>query len=186
MKKNIKKFILAGTVYSTLLVSAITVKADIFAGGFATGVLTVAPGTSSSTSITQTALAQWNNVSSKVKLTYTTTSSTAKIVTHFQNTNAPTAGLLGQMVPYKTWTSSSGTLAGVSDVWVKALVYQYKSSYLDTTVKQTATATHEIGHALSIAHPTTTDNTAIMRQGIKTSYTLGNYDKTNLISKWGN
>lgn len=188
MKKS-SKIILAGTLYFTLLFSAVTVKAEHFSGGFASGKLTVGAGGSSSVSITKTALSQWNNVSSKVSLTYTTATDTygssANIVTYFDTSNPPTAGLLGEMIPYKSWTGTSASVGSTSDRWVKAVVYQYKNSSLDTTTKKTATATHEIGHALSVAHPSSSNTTAVMRQGVKTSYSLTSYDKDSLKNKWG-
>lgn len=188
MRKGIKKF-LVGTLYFTILFSAIVVKAEHFSGGFASGKLTVGAGSGSSTSITKTSLAQWNGRSSKVALTYTTSTnsygSTANIVTYFDTSNPPTAGLLGQMIPYKSWTGTSASVGSTSDRWVKAVVYQYKSSSLNTTTKKTATATHELGHALSVAHPPQSNTTAVMRQGVKTSYSLTNYDRNSLINKWG-
>lgn len=122
-------------------------------------------------------------------MTYTTATdaygSSANIVTYFDTSNPPTAGLLGEMIPYKSWTGTSASVGSTSDRWVKAVVYQYKNSSLDTTTKKTATATHEIGHALSVAHPSSSNTTAVMRQGVKTSYSLTSYDKDSLKNKWG-
>lgn len=188
MKKQIK-ILVASTLYFTILFSAIVVKAEHFSGGFGSGKLTVGPGSGSSASITKTALAQWNNVSSKVKLTYSTSTNmygpTANIVTYFNTNNPPTAGLLGQLVPYKSWTGTSASVATTKDRWVKAVAYQYKTSNLNTTTRQTATATHELGHGLSVAHPPASNSTAVMRQGIKNSYSLTTYDKNSLKNKWG-
>lgn len=96
-----------------------------------------------------------------------------------------TAGLLGQTIPYKSYTGTSATPASVKDRWVKAIVYQYKTSNLNTTAKKIHTMTHEFGHALSVAHPSNSSTDAVMKQGAQTTYNLKSYDKSSLKAKWG-
>lgn len=185
MSKN-KKII--GILCTLSILCTTKVYAGTFSGGFGTGKLTYGVGGGSS-SIAKTAASQWNGVSSKVSLTYTSATdkygSKGNIITYFDSSNAPTAGALGYTYVYKSWTGLSGSIGTTSDRWVKAVVYQYKSSYLDTTTKKTHTATHELGHALSVAHPNSSSTNAVMQQGARTSYKLQPYDKNNLISKWG-
>lgn len=196
-----KKIILCTIAYLTLLSSAIIVKAELFSGGFASGVLTVGTGAESNVETTKIALEQWNGVVSKVKLTHKTYEETydnsikivseydlekppiTDIVTEFGTVDPPTAGLLGIMVPYKDWTYYSASPAELTDRWVKAVVYQYKNPELDTSTKKIATAAHELGHALSIGHPPI-NTEALMQQGVKTSYSLKEYDKKSLIRRW--
>jgi hypothetical protein len=182
-------------VYLVLLASIVLVlptvsQAGHFSGGFSSGHLTYGLGSGSSSSISSTAASQWNGVSSNVSLTYTSASnlygSTADIVTHFDNTSPPTSGALGRTYPYKSWTGTSGSLGGTTDTWVKAIVYQYTNSSLNTTTKKTHTATHELGHALSVAHPSSTSTNAVMQKGALTFYDLRTYDKDSLKDKWGN
>lgn len=162
--------------------------AAIFSGGFFSGRLSYAYEGDSSPYISNTAANQWNNISTNVLLYYTSATdsfgSSAKIITHFNTTAPPTSGALGITYPYRTWGISSAP-ATISERWVKAVVYQYKTTNLDTTTKRVATATHEIGHALSVAHPTSSTTVAVMKQGIKTFYELTSYDISSLINKWG-
>lgn len=161
---------------------------DIFPGGFFSGRLSYAYEGNSSPYITNTAANQWNNKSSNVLLYYTSSTdqfgSAANIITYFNTTAPPTSGALGIMYPYRTWGISS-SLAAVNERWVKAVVYQYKTTNLDTTTKRVATATHEFGHAISIAHPPSSTTMAVMQQGIKSFYELKSYDLYSLIDKWG-
>ncbi|MCG1021417.1 hypothetical protein [Sutcliffiella horikoshii] len=159
-----------------------------FFRGFGTGHLTYGVGSGSS-SRASTAAKQWNGVSSKASLPYSSATnqygSTANVVTHFNSTAPPTSGALGKMYPYKTYTGTSASLATTSDRWVKAIVYQYKNSLLDTTTKRTKTATHEFRHALSVAHPTSSSTVAVMQQGVLNYYDLKTYDKDSLKAKGG-
>lgn len=163
-------------------------QAVTFTGGFATGNLTYGV-SSGSVSIAETSASQWNGKSTKAKLTYSTEKnqygSTAKIVTHFNSQKPPTSGALGIMYPYKSWTGTSANSATTSERWVKAIVYQYNSTLLNNDTKRIATATHEFGHALSVAHAPISNTTAVMRQGVKTSYKLTSYDINSLKDKWG-
>lgn len=199
--KKCNKIILGTLSYVMLLSAAVVVKAECFSGGFASGVLTVGTGLESNVEITKIAVAQWNGVSSKVSLTSKPYEDTydnsveivseydlekppiTDIVTEFDTVKAPTAGALGLMVPYSDWTYYSSTIGSLNDRWVKAVVYQYKSSYLDTTTKKAATAAHELGHALSVGHPPM-GTEALMQQGAKTSYLLKDYDRKTLIRRW--
>ena len=184
-------FIVSYAVYLGIIASFLNIpeaQSAHYSGGFATGRLTYGVG-SGSGAIADIAAVQWGNVTSKAKLTRSNATSngrlTANVITHFNSTAPPTSGALGVMYPYKTWNGTSGSSANSNDRWVKAIVYQYKSSLLNTDAKRIATSTHEFGHALSVAHPSSSNTTAVMRQGVKTSYTLTSYDKNSLINKWG-
>lgn len=163
-------------------------QASEFSGGFSSGHLTWGVGSGSS-SIASTAASQWNGASSKASYTYSSATnqygSTAKVVTHFNSTNQPLSGDLGVIYPYKTWTGTSATSATSSDTWVKVIAYQYKADSLNTDAKRIATATHELGHGLSMAHPPGTSTLSIMVQGVKTDYSTQLYDKLSLQQKWG-
>ncbi|MBX8943542.1 MULTISPECIES: hypothetical protein [Lysinibacillus] len=185
--KNISILFFLLVAFSVLNLSSHTQAAE-WSGGFVSGHLTWGVGSGSS-SIATTAASQWNGASSKASYTYSSGSnqygSTAQVVTHFNSINAPLSGDLGVMYPYKTWTGTSATSATLSDTWVKAMVYQYKTTLLDTDTKRTATATHEMGHALSMAHPPGESTLSIMVQGVKTDYSIQLYDRLSLQQKWG-
>lgn len=176
-------------IMTVCLSFTLSVQANHFSGGFPDGHLTYAVGGGSS-SYASTATSQWNGVSSNASFTYDdsqgTYGYTADVITYFNLYDAPSSGLLGMTYPYKSWTGTSATSAGINDRWVKAVVYQYKSSYLDTTTKKKHTCTHELGHTLSVAHPSSSTTTAVMQQGALTFYTLKDYDKNSLKAKWGN
>ncbi|MCI8566721.1 MAG: hypothetical protein HFI39_10450 [Lachnospiraceae bacterium] len=160
--------------------------AGIYSGGFATGHLTYNIG--GSEDITTRAASQWNGVTSKASLTYSSATdkygSSANIITYFDVYESPVYGKLGVTYMYSTW-GLSANLARKNELWVKAICYQYKTTLLNTTTKKVATATHELGHALGIDHPSDTSTDAVMQQGVKTSCSLKAYDKQNLIAKWG-
>ena len=170
------------------IIFAPKVYAGTFPGGFPAGTLTYGIGGGSS-SIADIAVSQWNGISSKVKLTPSNATGpyglTANIITYFDSHDAPTAGSLGITYPFSSWTGASANLASVNDRWVKVVVYQYKNSLFSDSNQKIATATHELGHALSVAHPSNSSIDAVMQQGLKMSYKLRSYDKNNLISKWG-
>jgi len=46
-------------------------------------------------------------------------------------------------------------------------------------------STHEMGHALSMAHPPGESTLSIMVQGVKTDYSIQLYDRLSLQQKWG-
>lgn len=165
-------------------------KADIYPGGFASGHLSYGIGGGSSSNV-DAAAAQWNGTGlSTVSLTRNNTTNTygpvANIVTYCGTHEPPTSGDLGEMIPYKAWTGTSATPAGIGDTWNKAIVYQYANSALSTTTRKIATITHELGHCLALAHPTNSPSSSIMYQGVKDSYAIAYYDITELIRKWSN
>lgn len=65
-------------------------------------------------------------------------------------------------------TGASANLASVNDRWVKVVVYQHKNSLFSDSNQKIAAATHELGHALSVAHPSNSSIDAVMQQGLKT------------------
>ena len=133
-------------VHPTQTVTAIN------AGGFSIGNLTWALEAGNST-IATNAASRWNNVSSKVTLSRSQTKGqygyTANIVAFIDSHAAPSSTALGVAQYFKTW-GLSPQRATVSERRVKTIIYQYKNPKLDTTIKKTATATHEFGHALSL------------------------------------
>lgn len=170
-------------LYTVLLILGMilvsnNVEAAINSGGFSSGNVTYSV-VSGSRTIADTAIAQWKNVSSKVTISSPSPYNSRVIQTRFDSHQAPTYGDLGVAQYYNGTTRVNNTQR-----WNRAVVYQYKSSLLNTTIKKTATATHEVGHALSVAHAPK-DSTAIMLQGVKTSYKLTSWDKNSLIQKWG-
>ncbi|AIQ54058.1 zinc-dependent metalloprotease family protein [Paenibacillus sp. FSL R7-0331] len=185
---KVSKYILAGSLLSAaLLLTSPSVKANYYTGGFATGFLTYGVGSGGSSSIASTAAQQWNGVSSKVSLSYSSASnqygSTANIVTYFNSDPAPTTDDYGITYAYSSYTGTSATPAYYDGLWVKAICFQYTNSALNTTTRKTGTATHELGHALSLDHAY---EVAVMQQGVKDFYTLKSYDINNLKWKWGN
>lgn len=185
---KLSKYILVGSLLSAaLLLTSPSVKANYWAGGFATGVLTYGVGPGGSASIASTAVQQWNGVSSKVKLSYSSATnqygSTASIVTYFNSERSATTGQLGRMYPYSSYTGISASPASDNSVFVKALAFQYVDPLLNSDTRRIGTATHEIGHALSLDHVWTN---AVMEDGVKDFYTLKSSDINNLKWKWGN
>ena len=188
MKNKGKKFSFLYALYICLLAfgfSYDTATAAHFSGGFSSGNITYVVANGSNRSIAQTAVAQWNGKSSRAGISSASPTNPRRVTTRFNAHRPPTSGALGLMSPFK----SGGARASTSERWATATVYQYTNSLLNTTAKRTATATHELGHALSVAHPPSTNSTAqrtaVMRQGVKTSSTLTSYDTGSLIAKWG-
>lgn len=178
-------------IFSIIFVLLISFKmpsqAEHFSGGFVSGNLTYAVGGGSVT-IAQTAAKQWNGITPKASLTYSTVKNqygyTAKIIAYCNYTNAPTSLVYGQTYPYRSFTGTSASLATVNETWVKAVCYQYINPSLNTSNKKIKTATHELGHALSLDHPYY-EHYAIMNQGIWDAYKLYTSDKDALKKKWG-
>lgn len=186
MRKKIL-LLLAYCLYLNILFAPKSLAAH-FQGGFSSGHLTygISGGVISYAHI---AAQQWNNVTPNASYTYSSATNTygptAHVVVECNVREGETSGLFGQTFPYKTWTGTSATLAGPYDRYVKAFCYQYIHYKLNTDPKRIHTATHEMGHALSVAHPLLTTTDAVMQIGVRTSYFLEDYDRESLISKWG-
>lgn len=192
-----KTKILTLIVMITLVICAIPSNAIIFLGGFNTGKLTYwmhsnVTSNSSYKTIVSDSAKQWSAASTKVSLTNSQAKGsngapTAKVMVGFYKSSDP--NLLGQTVPYKSWTGNSASVATKNQSWVKASVQVYYNN-LPKADQKRMTATHEFGHALSIGHPSANDNKKypgykVMQQGLYTDYKLKAYDKAMLKSKWG-
>lgn len=154
---------------------------DVFSGGFlsAKSLKYAMENYGTVTSEAQTAIAQWNGVSSKVKISHSNVSS-AHIKLSLGRLSPPTDSSLGI-----TKLTNSGVAVGTSQKWTNALCIRYNSKYLNTTAKKIETTTHEIGHALSMAHCKNFSHSCRMQQGAQSTYTLASHDKEKLRYKWG-
>lgn len=153
---------------------------DVFKGGFSSCKnLTWNTVDNVKTNEAKKAIAQWNGISSKVKIRQTN-SVKANIVLSLGKGKAPQKGLLGQAIPY-----NGNKIVGSTSRWTKVICLRYKTS--GTITNHYATTVHEIGHALSLAHCKSATMHAfhIMHQGLKNSYKVQTYDKNKLIYKWG-
>ncbi|WP_404559654.1 MULTISPECIES: hypothetical protein [unclassified Paenibacillus] len=133
------------------------------------------------TSAYDTARSDWSAASGSVNIGKTT--STSGTPDKYYVGSTATSGLLGVTTPYNT----SGGVAGVSDRWAFATVAIYHNqmeAFGMNSAQKTSNATHEIGHTLSQAHPSTSSS-SVMKQGIQ-SIGVQAYDKQSLIAKWGN
>ncbi|MBN3526553.1 hypothetical protein [Paenibacillus apiarius] len=133
-----------------------------------------------------TARTNWNGISSKAKVSKTTSTSGDPDRYYVGTTGSST--LLGQIVPYKI---SGGTYveASPNDQWAysTATIYDNTMKSFNMTSSQiVSNATHEIGHTVSLAHTSPSSSSpSVMKQGIQD---IGpqTYDKNELKSKWGN
>ena len=106
----------------------------------------------------------------------------------------------GLTIPYKSFTPNSASQADYNSItkdypgtWVKAFCYVYRcDAFLDTDVllseRRNAirkATTHEMGHALSLKHPSSLTTPAVMQQGYDENYNLRYYDTHYLKEKWG-
>lgn len=127
------------------------------------------------TTIGKYAMNQWNNVSSNVSLSESTSASGYDILVDCNRLEATDSSLLGIAI----MESDNGYHDFVFCI-------QYKTTLLNTDTKRKGTATHEVGHALSLADQNLAAfGNTIMKQGVKTYKTLNNYDKTTLKEFWG-
>lgn len=186
-KKAICLFMML-TIYLSLNAGDVYAYYDVFPGRFDTGKLTYGVLASSNESYAKTAVSQWNNISSKVKITRYTgkNQNDAKLKLCFNKIAAPTKGSLGVTFLQR----KSGSIyqpVSSSDIWTSATCIQYTNSNATTKKQKLKTCVHEIGHALSLAHPTPGPAVApsIMEQGIRDDYHLYERDKKSLIYKFG-
>lgn len=128
-----------------------------------------------------TARSDWSAASNSVNIGKTTSATSSPDKYYVGNTSV--AGLLGVQTAY----NSSGQNVGTSDKWAYSTVAIYNNqmeAYNMTSTQKISNATHEVGHTLSMAHPSTSQN-AVMKQGIQ-SIGVQAYDRESLIAKWGN
>lgn len=185
MKANRKLLIFLAcgmTFFMSFMYASAATSADVFSGGFlSAGSLKYAMENYGATnSEATTAIAQWNGVSSKVKITHSNVSN-SHIKLSTGRLAPPYDGALGL-----TKLTNGSLEVSTTQTWSHALCIRYNSPYLNTTAKKIETLTHEIGHALSMAHCTSTAHNCRMQQGVQTSYALAAHDKEKLKYKWGN
>ena len=192
---NTKKIIIACLclimiVSATSFVYAATY--ELFPGGFASAKnLTWNTSNGQYSSEASTAIAQWSRIDSNVSFVKSSELLDHELTISPGVINSTTANNLGMTTFYRNGTQISPTMiVNANVVWDKAVCVRYNSDLLDTFEKKTATTTHEIGHALSLAH--CADQNAciakgeyhIMHQTIKTSYVPTAYDIAILKYKW--
>ena len=139
--------------------------------------------------LTDIAKNQWNGVSSKVKLV--TTYSDNVIETYFDVYDRPQQSVNGTTIRYNG--SKQLPDGDSTSRWTKAKCYQYKAAKSQKALlenQKRKTATHELGHALSMAHPYGGTNTqngpdAFMKSGEQSIYNLYKFDKDSLKGRWG-
>lgn len=187
LKNKLNRCIKFFIITILLSLSANTVYAyDLFPGRFDTGKITygVIAGGDTAKEYAQTAVKQWNGVSSKVKIQKYTGKDPrdAKLRLNFNAVKAPTKGALGI-----TYLQKGYTVVSVDSTWTHATCVQYKDTEAKKKSQRLKTCVHEIGHSLSLAHPTggKAASPSIMEQGLRTRYKLYERDKNHLIYKWG-
>lgn len=176
-----------------IIASTISVFADaqhIWTGGLPTSVISdfryvVSGGTYAQQNIMKAGANAWNGISSKVKLSNNATS--AKMNIYWSS--SPVNGNYGYCY---TWYNDSGTLREDTirtRVWFCIDAYVYDNQMVINgfnDYQKQSNVTHEVGHALSLAHtnnlPATTYT--VMRQG-KQQIGPQMEDKNHLKLKWG-
>lgn len=131
-----------------------------------------------------TAISNWNNTSSKVSISKT--SSTSGNPDKYYIGNSSTAGLLGRITPYKKDVFGRVVEANLNERWLYSTVALYDNNMKKAGMSSSqihSNATHEVGHTLSQAHPNTS-SASVMKQGVQ-SIGPTSYDKSSIISKWG-
>ncbi|MCE5172731.1 hypothetical protein LQV63_26020 [Paenibacillus profundus] len=188
VKKNALIASVAALPIAAMVLSSV-VSAAYFSGGRAAGSFSAYYHSSVSSNgydnHYETARTNWNGISSKVKVSKTTTTSGDPDRYYVGTTGTST--LLGQIVPYKL---SGGTYveASPNDKWAYSTATIYDNtmkSYKMTHSQIVSNATHEIGHTVSLAHSPSSSGPSVMKQGIQD---IGpqTYDKNELKAKWGN
>lgn len=134
------------------------------------------------TSIYDTAISRWNGISSKVSVKKASASYTTD--TYYVGTTS-VADRTGYMQPM----GARGSVC-YDCTWTYTRVYLYDNNmdkFDYSTTNRTATAVHEVGHSLKLAHtPSSSSSSSIMKQGRKSFTYPTSYDKGQLKNKWGN
>lgn len=191
IKKGLEDVVIFLLVLLIFLSFNQTLLAGYYSSGFKTGKLTYTYESGSSSTIGKTAVNVWNGVSKKVNLSKYSGSNAlyrASITISCNKYKPPTSGEYGKMIPYKAYGQNSASQdkkPNSGSTWVKAFCYQYKNSDFGNNTQRSATAAHEIGHALSLSHAPSSTLSALMKQGLKYNCKLYSYDKKSLKSKWG-
>ena len=154
----------------------------VFPGRYINGHITYKAVSGSNSYYANIARNCWNGKSSNVSISYYSGSdpNDADLRTNFNKLDSPTAGQLGI-----TFLFYQGVVVDAYSNWDQATCVQYKDSSYENENQKLKTCVHEIGHALSMAHPQESLIDSVMRQGLRNSYVLTTYDKACLIYKWG-
>jgi len=198
------KRILVAVLLSLAILSCKTysVKAVYFSGGFASVsnlkyVCDETWNSNACTTYVKSMANLWSAESSNVYFNYDSTPRryngcfTQPVVVRHTTHSDP--DLLGEIIPYKTFTCYSATLAEPTDTWVKVGVNIYGQNIHDMadyvgmseSTLLNAIILHELGHVVSVAHPTSSSTIAIMQTALNNFYSLQPYDISSLVAKWG-
>jgi hypothetical protein len=191
MKKSLFKRISFTIPLLLLMGEGIVQAANIFSGGLppsevqSLGVKYYTNDTYGKTYIVP-AMNNWNGISSKVKLNNV---QDGRIKVNAFSGTTSQDGLLGRMFPYyTTWYGGTAEDTSLSKTWTYTDVYAYANQMKNYNMNDSqikSNYTHEFGHALSLAHVTDSNVSAVMKQGIQ-SIGPTTTDKNNLKAKWGN
>lgn len=190
--KSGKKWIRSIAIFSAMILCVIslnsnTVNADIYSGGRPDGYITAyfSPSLASYgySSYFTSGMCNWANITSQIWFSYSTSDNDSYDKYYVADTS--TTGLFGTMAPYKKflWFYIG---AYFNDTWAYSTVTVYDNqmdNFSFTANQRISNITHEIGHTLSLDHPST-QQTAVMNQG-QQSIGPQTYDRSELIRKWG-
>ncbi|WP_144941340.1 hypothetical protein [Paenibacillus sp. 32O-W] len=127
------------------------------------------------------AMENWRNISSQVTLQ----KASHQYADRYYVGNTDDATLLGVVIPYTISGKKLGYESNWSAGYATAIIYDNTmNSYNMTYAQKVSNATHELGHTLKLAHPSSTQ-VSVMNQGIQ-SIGPTTYDKNELKRKWGN
>lgn len=187
MRMKTKKIMTFILVLLLFLQSPVCAFAGIQTGGFATGSLTYRIEYDSSFASASTIkgyVQRWNGISSKVALSYTTSTANNQISVNYMKIVSPNDNTLGITHYYY-----NGAAVNNSSTRNGAVCYIYKTSHTTPNTSSAkaaayATCVHEVGHALSLTHSSNTSDVMYNANHSVTSPT--NNDKAFLTTKWGN
>lgn len=184
--KNKKAF---GVMVALLMFLSLpcNVSAGIQTGGFATGKLSyrVECDTNFASLATVRGYVQrWNNISSKVALTYTTSYTSSQIAVIYMKYDGPDSNTIGETSYYLNGNRVSNAVTRTGAV---CSVYRNEHTLQNTSEAKAvayASCVHEVGHALSLSHSSKPDDVLYTPNRTVTMPTSS--DKSFLKSKWGN
>lgn len=126
----------------------------------------------------ESAMENWNGITNNVHVFKAGSHEAADV---YYAGNSSVEGRLGIMIPYDRY----GRVVDVDRNWYRATSHIYDNnmkSYNMTKAQIISNATHEIGHTLKLAHPSSSVR-SVMNQGIQ-SIGPTEYDKNELKRKW--
>lgn len=189
MKVTVKITLLLMAFVGGQIVSAHSGDGHTYTGGYRSSdaadlKFVISGGDSNYQTLMKNAALSWNGISSKVKLSNSSTGAKMSIIKSTKDPSDPT--LVGKMFPYYYYF---GNLipASNSDVWdlvdakgYSEAMFGYQSFEIQSVY------THEIGHALSLGH-NQTKPTIMYNPFYRTTYPTSptTADKDHLKLKWG-